>query len=450
VDSQTEKQLKLLGAVLLILALIVLYGPGDKRQQDDDNSIVQSMQEIQTEEMTSAPEPETSENAAAKFQNKERIRVLICSDNYQSEYHSDIVMQCTGDYVVKYGDKEETCSSEDMIHITADSPWLSEGTVYINPVTEDGEFQMPVLIRSQPSPSYAGSFEIVKREDGLLLINELPLETYLCSVVPSEMPAKYPIEALKAQAICARTYAIEQMNNNRGDEFGVDVDDSVSYQVYNNIAQNEQTTKAVRETAGQIMTKDDMLVNALYFSTSCGINISQDMSEEAVFCAFISNSDEKTYEKEEPWYRWSTVFTLEEITRLVNARQQAGFGNVTGLEIESRESNGSVKTLVVQGENNSLKIDGEYKIRKLLQTDGTSVTLQDGNNAPNLGMLPSAFFYLTPNYEGEALVSYTLTGGGYGHGKGMSQNGAKHMAEAGKDCEEILKYYYGEVQIGKS
>jgi len=174
------------------------------------------------------------------------------------------------------------------------------------------------------------------------------------------------------------------------------------------------------------------------------------MSEEAVFCAFISNSDEKTYEKEEPWYRWSTVFTLEEITRLVNARQQAGFGNVTGLEIESRESNGSVKTLVVQGENNSLKIDGEYKIRKLLQTDGTSVTLQDGNNAPNLGMLPSAFFYLTPNYEGEALVSYTLTGGGYGHGKGMSQNGAKHMAEAGKDCEEILKYYYGGVQIGKS
>ena len=72
------------------------------------------------------------------------------------------------------------------------------------------------------------------------------------------------------------------------------------------------------------------------------------------------------------------------------------------------------------------------------------MTLQDGSDAPDLGMLPSAFFYLTPEYDGKKLKGYTLTGGGYGHGNGMSQNGAKHMAEAGYKCKDILRHYYAD------
>lgn len=75
---------------------------------------------------------------------------------------------------------------------------------------------MPGLKRGYENPSYLGNFEIVKRDAGLLVINELPLETYLCSVVPSEMPAAYPLESLKVQAVCARSYAIKQMHNGRG------------------------------------------------------------------------------------------------------------------------------------------------------------------------------------------------------------------------------------------
>lgn len=445
-DSQTEKQLKLLGAVLVLLVLAVMFKPSAKEQQNSDKTTVQSMQEIQTEETAAEVQTESGTETAAETQTKEKIRVLICSDNYQSEYHSEIIMECTGDYILKYGDKEEAYTSDQPVHLTADSPWFSEGRISLTPTADNGEFILPNLKRSQENPAYAGVFEIEKRDSGLILINELPLETYLCSVVPSEMPAKYPMEALKAQAICARTYAMEQINNTRGEEFGVDVDDSVTYQVYNNIVKNERTTQAVQETAGQIMKDEEQLVNALYYSTSCGITLADDMSEEAVFTAFIGASDEKAYEREEPWYRWRAEFSLDEITRLVNAWQD-GFGPVTGLEIEARETNGSAKTLLVQGENNTLRVEGEYKIRKLLQTDGSAVTLQDGNSAPNLGMLPSAFFYFTPNYQDEQLTGYALTGGGYGHGKGMSQNGAKHMAEAGKKCEEILKYYYGEIQI---
>ena len=75
------------------------------------------------------------------------------------------------------------------------------------------------------------------------------------------------------------------------------------------------------------------------------------------------------------------------------------------------------------------------------------MNLKNGEAAPELGMLPSAFFYLVPSYEGEKLLGYELIGGGYGHGRGLSQNGARGMAEKGKTFLEILKYYYGEIEL---
>ncbi len=113
------------------------------------------------------------------------------------------------------------------------------------------------------------------------------------------------------------------------------------------------------------------------------------------------------------------------------------------MRVSERENSGVIKTLEIIGSGGSFEVEGEYEIRKLLQTQNAPVTLQDGSTAPNLGMLPSAFFYLTEENEGGVLKGYTLKGGGYGHGKGMSQNGAKHMAEAGRSCVDILRYYYG-------
>ena len=103
-------------------------------------------------------------------------------------------------------------------------------------------------------PVYEGTLEIHKTEQGLYLVNELDLETYLKYVVPSEMPASYSQEALKAQAVCARTYAVRAMENYALEEYQAQVDDSVSYQVYNNLDRQENTDLAVDSTAGQIMT----------------------------------------------------------------------------------------------------------------------------------------------------------------------------------------------------
>ena len=98
----------------------------------------------------------------------------------------------------------------EQVELTMQSNEFLQGDLVFT-MEEDGVFQLPYLKRAAECPSYEGSLHVEKREEGLILINTLPLETYLCYVVPSEMPSSYPIEALKAQAVCARTYAALQV-----------------------------------------------------------------------------------------------------------------------------------------------------------------------------------------------------------------------------------------------
>lgn len=482
-DDNTFGKILILSGCIMAFLLLCFYDTYKKKGDDVLNKLQET---IQTDLAKQKEAPETNETKTAKKksdgkekesnqqaadeqkQSKEEetqdgqaapgdtqteapenplIRVLIKTDDYAGEYHSSVTLQCSSDYVLQYGEATEEHPSSEPLTITADSPYLSNGVLRIQPKGEDGEITLPGLKRGYENPSYLGNFEIVKRDAGLLVINELPLETYLCSVVPSEMPAAYPLESLKVQAICARSYALKQMQNGRGAEFDVDVDDSVSYQVYNNQKRDERATEAVNATAGEVMRSNGEIVDALYYSTSCGVNLSQDLSQETVFASFMTTDNHTAYEATEPWYRWKAVFTVDELTRLANA-WQPGTGNVTSLSIDSRETNGAIAKFTVQGENQNISVEGEYTVRKLLSPANIAVVEQDGSEATGMSLLPSAFFYLTPNYENDALVSYTLTGGGYGHGKGMSQNGARHMADAGMGYEEILKYFYGDVQIG--
>lgn len=437
---------------ILCMGLVLLLMVAGADQKDREGKMPKKTEEeakgTEAEEEMHRAEEETGASQSQVPADNPNIRVLICSDNYTGNYHEQVVLKCSGRYQVAWGGVTEEHGADELVTIERGDPWLALGSVTLTPLEEGDSFSMPELQRACDTPSYVGSFQVEEREEGLIVVNELPLESYLCSVVPSEMPSSYPMEALKAQAVCARTYARQQMNGNREAEFGADVDDSVSYQVYNNIGQNERTTQAVRETAGQVMRDaGGNLIDAWYFSTSCGLDLSQDFSQESVFCASMDTVSSKAYEKEEPWYRWKAFFSQEELTRLANLKEP-GFGTVTGMYVKDREKNGAIQTLVVQGGEKNMEIEGEYAVRKLLQTDQAGVTLQDGSQGPDLGMLPSAFFYLTPQNGTDGSGGYQLTGGGYGHGKGMSQNGAKHMAEAGKSCREILKYYYGDIQIG--
>lgn len=182
------------------------------------------------------------------------------------------------------------------------------------------------------------------------MINEVLLEEYLYAVVPSEMPSSYPLEALKAQAVCARTYAYAKMLHAGLPAYGAHVDDSAGFQVYNNITENVETTKAVKETKGELVYYGEQLADTYYYSTSCGygtntgiwlnsvpenspylqakavnvagvtdaqgdtidesvneadISPAGSMMTEEEFAAFITTTRDSDFEKDEAWYRWT-------------------------------------------------------------------------------------------------------------------------------------------------
>ena len=153
------------------------------------------------------------------------------------------------------------------------------------------------------------------------------------------------------------------------------------------------------------------------------------------------------YEKDEPWYRWQTFFSADYLKKRT---KEAGFeeiGEWQELILGNREASGRLLELTVRGTKGEKKIHGEYQIRKYLNPQECTVTLQNGQEAPKMGLLPSAYFYLVPSYDDTTLLGYQVIGGGYGHGNGMSQNGAANMADEGMSFEEILRYYYGEIEL---
>ena len=128
----------------------------------------------------------------------------------------------------------------------------------------------PVRKGYTSSPRYRGSITIIPRSSSLRVINTLDIEKYLLQVVPSEMPKSFGVEALKVQAVAARTYAVSDILKGKYAKDGFHIKDTVESQVYNNQVENEEATRAIEETAGEIMTYDGVPIDAKYFSTSAG------------------------------------------------------------------------------------------------------------------------------------------------------------------------------------
>ncbi len=132
-------------------------------------------------------------------------------------------------------------------------------------------------IKKYRYPTYRGSFEIrisSKEKGKLRLINQVKIEDYLLQVVPSEMPMSFGLEALKVQAVAARTYAAKDYIRNRYREYGFHIVDSTQSQVYNNLDENEVATQAVKATKNVILVHEDRPIDAKYYSTSSGFNSS--------------------------------------------------------------------------------------------------------------------------------------------------------------------------------
>lgn len=448
-------------------------------------------------------------------ENMQYIRVLIKTDDYIGNYHENITFSADSDYVIRYGREgamtEELHAAGEEITIDAKSAYFQDGLsrIYIVPTVLTGIVNLHSVSRSQGMPSYRGTMEIRCTDNGLVVINEVLLEEYLYAVVPSEMPASYPLEALKAQAICARTYAYSHMLNPGIPTVGAHVDDSTGYQVYNNITEQSATTTAVKETAGQLLYAEETPVSTYYYSTSCGfgsdehvwksetapelpylsatsisreamdrnlngventsIYTAETMQQEAMFAQFLDYPPETDFEKQESWYRWwYDVEDLNSEKILENLKTRYGansrfvlklkngeyvsapvekLGDIKAITVAKRGAGGVAEELVIEGEEATYKVISELFIRYVLCDGVTRVKRQDGSMVDMASLLPSGYFVITPVLEGEEMTGYKLYGGGFGHGVGMSQNGAKNMANAGYTAQQILTFFYKDSMI---
>ncbi len=402
----------------------------------------------------------------------DNIRVLLMNDQFSSLFHSKIILSCDVEAVLEYGIgkdmKNQSVAAGETVTIASGDSRLREGRLVFRSVEEGGLISVESLARSQGTPVYPGHMEITNEAEGLLLLNEVELEDYLKRVVPSEMPQSYELEALKAQAICARTYAWRQIQNNTYSQYGAHVDDSTNFQVYNNISTYDSTDAAVNETFGQVLAYNDVPIEAFYYSTSCGHGTdgtvwggeasatpylqartidaggkTMDLTSNEAFETFIKNPPAGAFESEFGMYRWSV-----KTNSAILSEKIGGVGRITGLAVTERGAGGLAKNLKVVGTEGSKNFAGQSKVRSILGNQALEYTKNDGSTISGWDTLPSGFIYIENNgTDPDNVTWFTIYGGGYGHGAGMSQNGAQGMAKSGMRCMDVLKFFYPGCEI---
>lgn len=263
----------------------------------------------------------------------------------------------------------------------------------------------------------------VKKEDGKII--SVPLEEYIVGVVSSEMPTEFCLEALKAQAVAARSYAYFQMQKNKEKDY--DVVDTVTNQVYQTeeslkekwqekyTEKINKVRKAVIETKKEYITYNGKIIEALFFSTSPGKteNVEEVFSETLPYLRSVDSSFE---ENVSPVFREQKTFVKQDFC----IKLTLPHCNQTTVNIKKQTSTGRIKRIEINGK--------EFT----------------GSEIASLLSLRSNYFQIE---EKEGKIN--ITTGGYGHGVGMSQYGAEALARKGYMYDQIIKYYYTGVEIKK-
>lgn len=421
---------------------------------------------------------------------EKNIRVLISNTNYTNYYQNEVIVTSENDFTIAYGDNIKEYKAGDKISFRNGSEEFKSGLVKIRSKEEEGTITISSIKRQSGAPSYRGTLELSKDDQGVLVINELPVEQYLYGVVPSEMPVSYEQEALKAQAICARAYAYRQMENDTYSKYGAHLDDSISSQVYNNVKEDDRAIFAVDDTYGVVPCYSNEVIEAFFFSTSCGttsnnsvvwggnpepylldtmeneLNDIANLSNEASFKDFIDGKlGVGFFEEEEPFFRWSVEFTPEQMAEAINSklyeRIQAmpesilvlsgsgeyekkaikTIGEIQSIDVSKRGDSGIVEEMLITGSEEKILVKGQTNARALLSPENVMIKKQDGSTVTGWKTLPSAYFYV------DAGSGFTIRGGGFGHGVGMSQNGANDMAKLGYKAKDIIEHYYTAVEL---
>lgn len=306
---------------------------------------------------------------------------------------------------------------------------------------------------------YRGTLKIELTEQGYIqIVNSLSMEEYLYGVLPSEMPSSWPQEALKAQAVAARSEAYRKINRHK--EQGYNFCSGVHCQAYNGAkVETAATNSAVDSTTGLVAVYDGKPIDAVY-SNSCGGHTQGNIFSERVDVPYWQHKTDSLMPtgfffplsalELEDWlgsdkidvfcnnkafsrksnFRWQRLYTRVQLEDLINKKKD--IGRLISVDIKERHPSSHVHSIKIKGSNGEFIIEKELNIRRLL------------------GDLRSAMFNIDVKLDkhGQA-ESFLFYGGGWGHGVGMCQVGAATMAERGFDFREILEFYYTDISIEK-
>lgn len=365
----------------------------------------------------------------------------------------------------------------------------------------------PIKIKQKRYLKYLGFLEIERKSSGLQVINELPLDEYLYGVVPYEMTDSWHIEALKAQAVVARSYAYTQKYKYR--RYGFNVDDTTNSQVYYGYnSKNEKSIKAIDETKGVFVTYNSVIIPAFFSSTAGDYTMSNSQVWGGKELPYLKSKINE-YDYEATRYKWnykSTIYGKDKYFRdgLISSLKRKGYKsnngkyleNVDEIRLEYFKSSEGVKTRVkkatiIDSRGNYVSISGGkylflfYDTKKLLSSkekfwssyfriisDATVEILNKAGDIvekhgglKNLNVISGSgqvttlestenTQYSIISEDGIRVVNKEMKeisykGQGWGHGVGMSQWGAYTMAKKGFKYADILKYYYSGVKIEK-
>jgi stage II sporulation protein D len=263
---------------------------------------------------------------------------------------------------------------------------------------------------------YRGRTRLVATGKGIIAVNHVDLDQYLYSVLGAEMSASWPLEALKAQAVAARTYALYKKVTGGTDTY--DVGDTTKWQVYKGVESEAQSTQeASNATAGEVMTYSGKVILAVFHSASGGHteNVEDIWTGEALpYLRGVPDYDMGT-----PDYQWTKTFSAGEIGRRIG-----GVGAVSSMTPERTTPNGRIITMLVRGSSGSKRVSGA-DLRKVLELRSTLFTVSKSGG------------------------SFQLDGRGFGHGLGMSQWGAHNLAQQGTNYQQILSHYYQNTTLSR-
>jgi stage II sporulation protein D len=302
---------------------------------------------------------------------------------------------------------------------------IDSGNVAVNSIPVDKQIELVSSAYMEVNgKKYRGSFITAVSDGSLMVINRVSLDEYLYGVLPSEVSPSWPKEALKAQAVAARSFALHGRMNSKSDMY--DLDSDVSSQVYKGLSVEHQSTNdAIDQTDNEVLSKDGKVIQAFFHSNSGG----RTASSEEVWGGRL----DYLQPKDDPYcvngqhYKWQLVIPREKLSATLR-NNKLKTGELYDIKIMERTESGRVKTLKIYGSDGTAEMKGK------------DFRAYVGNDA-----LKSTNF--TVEFNGG---EFTFNGLGWGHGVGLSQEGGKGMAEEGRNYRDILRHFYNGIDIKKA